>query len=69
MTPYEYLQDLTRTDRGPEHDETWMTGCLQRRWPGAYRVEKIIDYEWQYIDYKIVFDNAADETWFRLKYL
>jgi len=68
MTPWQYLDDLVRSDRGPEHDETWMTSRLQSRWPGDYHVEKDIDYQWQYIDYKIVFDRPADETLFRLKY-
>ena len=68
MTPYEYLQDLTRTDRGPEHNEQWMTERLQRRWPGPDRVVKEIDYQWQSVEYKIVFDTPEEETWFRLKY-
>ena len=67
MTPYEYLQNLAHSDRGPEHDEAWMTTKLQTRWPGNYHVEKYIDYEWQYVEYRIVFASAKDETWFNLQ--
>ena len=67
-TPWQFLQNLLHVDRGPEHDETWMTECLQRRWPGPYKVVKEIDYQWQAIEYKIVFDSPEEETWFRLKH-
>lgn len=67
-TPWVYLEGLVRMDRGPNHDDQWMTGCLQRRWPGAYKVEKIVDYQWQSVEYAIVFDKPEDETYFRLKY-
>ena len=68
MSPYEYLNNLIASDRGPEHNEEWMTERLQRRWPGNYKVVKDIDYQWQYVEYKIVFENAADETWARLSW-
>ena len=68
MTPYEYLHDLIRTDRGPSHNEEWMTERLQARWPGNYKVERVVDYQWQWVDYKIVFDSEADETWARLQW-
>lgn len=67
-TPWEYLKDLTMTDRDPEQDEEWMTERLQKRWPGNYRVEKVVEYQWQYIEYKIVFDNPVEETLFRIKW-
>ncbi len=69
MTPWQYLDDLVHSDRGPEHDEDWMTARLQSKWPGDYHVVKDIDYQWQYVEHKIVFDNPADETMFRLKYV
>ena len=68
MTPYEYLNNLIASDRGPEHNEQWMTERLQRRWPGNYKVVKDIDYQWQYVEYKIVFDTPADETMARLSW-
>jgi hypothetical protein len=67
-TPWEYLKVLTMTDRDPAQDEEWMTERLQRKWPGNYRVEKLISYEWQYVEYRIVFDNPAEETLFRIKW-
>ena len=67
VTPWIHLDNLVRIDRGPEHDETWMTKQLQKVWPGPYRVEKVIDYQWQSVEYKIVFDSPEDETWFRLQ--
>ena len=69
MTPWQHLDSLVWTDRGPEHDEQWMTARLQQYWPGPYKVEKVIDYQWQRVEYKIVFDTPNEETWFRLKYL
>jgi len=68
MTPWQYLEDLVRSDRSSDMGEDWMTARLQISWPGDYHVEKTVEYQWQYIDYKIVFDNPADETLFRLKY-
>ena len=67
MNPWQYLDSLVWTDRGPEHDETWMTKQLQKVWPGPYRVEKAVDYQWQSVEYEIVFNTPADETWFRLQ--
>lgn len=60
-------QQLVASDRGPEHDEMWMTERLQKWWPGPYRVEKVIDYQWQSVEYKIVFNTPEEETWFRLQ--
>lgn len=68
MTPYEYLHNLVTSDRGPAHNEEWMTEKLQKRWPGNYKVVREVDYQWQWIDYKIVFDSEADETWARLQW-
>ena len=68
MTPWQYLYGLVSSDRSPDMDEHWMTTKLQARWPGNYRVVKDIDYQWQYVEHKIVFDTPADETFFRLKY-
>jgi hypothetical protein len=68
MNPWQYLDDIIRTDRGPEHDEQWMTNRLQLRWPGNYRVERVIDYHWQSVEYVIVFDDAKEETMFILKW-
>ena len=69
MTPWLYLDQLVQSDRGYWYDETWMTDRLQQKWPGAYRVEKVVDYQWQAVEYKIVFDTPKEETMFRLKYL
>jgi len=68
MTPWLYLNGLISSDRAPEHNEVWMTAKLQAKWPGDYTVVKDIDYQWHYVEYKMVFDNPADETMFRLKY-
>jgi len=63
----QYLKQLTMSDRGPGMDEQWMTLKLQQHWPGPYKVEKVIDYQWQSIEYKIVFNTPEEETWFRLQ--
>lgn len=66
MTPWQYLDNLVRSDRGPEHGEDWMTARLQISWPGNYRVKYT---KWDFRNpYYIEFDNPADETMFRLKY-
>lgn len=67
-TPWTYLEELISSDRGPEHNESWMTEKLQSKWPGNYKVVKDIDYQWQYVEYKIVFDNPSEETWARLQW-
>ena len=68
MNPWKHLDDLIRSDRGPEHNEQWMTEKLQRRWPGNYKVVKEIDYQWQWVNYRIEFDSPADETMARLSW-
>jgi hypothetical protein len=69
MNPWQlYLDGLVSSDRGPDMNEHWMTTKMQSRWPGNYCVVKDVEYQWQYMEYKIVFDSPADETWFRLQY-
>lgn len=68
MTPWQYLKNLVMMDRGPEHDEAWLTMRLQNMYPGPYRVERVIDYEWQSVEYVIVFDDAKEETMFSLRW-
>lgn len=65
-TPWQYLDDLVRSDRGPEHNEVWMTERLQRRWPGNYQVKYTsMNYT---APYYIAFDSKEDELWFALRY-
>ena len=64
-TPWQFLLEIQTWDRAPGDDEEWMTARLQNRWPGPYHVEKVIDYEWQSVDYEIVFDTPRDEVKFR----
>lgn len=68
ITPQRYLNDLISSDRGPEHNEVWMTDRLQQRWPGNYKVVKDIDYQWQSVEYNMVFDTPEDRTMFILKW-
>lgn len=66
MTPWTYLYDLAHSDRGPEHNEEWMTARLQQKWPGNYWVATRPEPEgWN--TYHIVFDTPSDETLFILK--
>ena len=66
-TPWEYLYDLSHSDRGPEHDERWMTERLQSRWPGPYRVEPRKEPE-GWTNYHIVFDTPQEEMLFKMKW-
>lgn len=64
-TPWQFLLEIQTWDRAPGDDEEWMTERLQKRWPGPYRVEKVINYEWQSVEYEIVFNTSRDEIKFR----
>lgn len=65
--PWQYLDDISRWDRGPDEDEQWMTDKLKAKWPGNYTVQPVLCEDGWY-NYYIVFDTPADETWFRLQY-
>lgn len=68
MTPWEYLDDMSRWDRGPQEGVEWMANKLKARWPGNYSVQPVLCEDGWY-NYYIVFDTPADETWFRLQYV
>lgn len=71
QTPWQYLGLLVESDRAPEHQGEWMAAHLKQRWPGNYTVVRYDAYDagagWV-SGYKIVFDDPAEETWFRLKW-
>lgn len=67
ITPWQYLDDMSRWDRGPDEGEVWMSDKLKARWPGNYHVEAILCEDSCY-NYYIIFDSPQDETWFRLQY-
>ena len=64
-TPWEYLDSLVCSDRGPEHNETWMTERLQKQYPGNYTVKKIEGF---ITTYNLVFESPADELMFKLRW-
>ena len=68
QTPWERLEDWALADKGrTESTLEYITARLQERWPGNYRVERVQHREWP-TNYQLVFDNPAEETWFRLRW-
>ena len=66
LSPWRYLEILVNCDRAPEHDSRWMTEKMKVFYAGDYHIEQV--ERGYYTDYEIVFDNPADETYWRLKY-
>ena len=68
ISPWRYLEILVNADRGPEHDSRWMTERMKVFYQGNYHIELVAHEFDEYMDYEIVFDDPADETYWRLKY-
>ena len=70
MSPWEYLKDWKESDRDYEASTPeWINDRMQEKYPGNYRVVFATSPKyWWMANPKIVFDNPAEETLFRLKY-
>lgn len=70
MTPWQWLEDWERSDRTKEHSTLeYVNIRIQEKFPGRYRVSKRLTPCKGWEPYHvIVFDDPAEETFFRLKY-
>ena len=69
-SPWTYLEEMVHYDRGPEHNEQWMTEKLQEQFPGPYKVEaqSVFKHYGVAIKYAIVFDDPKEEMLARIKW-
>lgn len=71
-TPWQYLDNWTKSDRGPEETLAKLNERMQNRWPGKYRiVEKEVrskEHMYKILKWDFEFDSPRDETWFRMQY-
>jgi hypothetical protein len=69
-TPWEYVENWSKSDRGPDETLKKLNERMQNRWPGKYRIiEKEVRSKtsmYRHIVYVFEFETPADETWFRL---
>lgn len=71
-TPWQYLDNWSQSDRGPDETLAKLNARMQERWPGKYRiVEKEVHdrrYMYKILKWDFEFDSPKDETWFKMKY-
>lgn len=69
-TPWEYVENWSMSDRGPDETLKKLNERMQNRWPGKYRIiEKEVRSKtsmYRHIVHVFEFETPADETWFRL---
>jgi hypothetical protein len=69
-TPWQYLDNWSKSDRGPDETLKKLNERMQNRWPGKYHIiEKEVrnrDSMYRRIVHVFEFESPADETWFRL---
>ena len=70
MTPWQRLEDWERADKTKAQSTIeYITLDMQRRFPGDYYISKRLTPVKGWEPYHvIVFNNPAEETFFRLKY-
>lgn len=71
-TPWEYLENWNRSDRGPDETLAKLNERMQNRWPGKYKIivkeVRAKDSMYKVSKHVFEFDTPAEETLFRLKY-
>ena len=70
MTPWKRLEDWERADKTKAQCTLeYINTVMQEKFPGRYHIAKKLTPRkgWEPY-YTIVFDEPAEETWFRLKY-
>lgn len=71
-TPWQYVENWSKSDKGPHETITSLNGYMQKRWPGKYHiVEKEVrssNSMYRRIVYVFEFDSPKDETWFRMQW-
>lgn len=71
-SPWEYVENWSMSDRGPDETLKKLNERMQNRWPGKYRIiEKEVRSKtsmYRHIVYVFAFESPKDETWFRLQW-
>lgn len=71
-TPWQYLDNWTQSDRGPEETLAKLNERMQNRWPGKYKIvvveTHVEGHMYKFPKWVFKFDTPKDETWFRLRY-
>lgn len=71
-SPWEYLDNWSNSDRGPDETLARLNERMQARWPGKYRiVEKEVrskEHMYKVLKWDFEFETPAEETLFRIKY-
>lgn len=71
-TPWEYLENCTWSNRGPDETLAKLNERMQNRWPGNYKIivkeVRAKDSMYRVSKYVFEFDTPAEETLFRIKY-
>ena len=70
-SPWDYVKNWSKSDKGPEETLEKLNERMQNRWPGNYKI--VNEPSWNgknyYInEYVFKFDTPADETWFTLRW-
>jgi len=72
ITPWQRLAEWEQADKGHrESTNAYITGRLKEQWPGNYIVVRYEAYDSQgnwVSGHRIVFDDPAEETMFRLRW-
>ncbi len=67
LTPWQYLNQWSMSDRLADQNEEWIYIRMQELYPGPYK----IGYGYHpngWKEFHIIFEDQTEETFFRLKY-
>lgn len=71
-TPWDYLDNWSKSDRGPDETLAKLNERMQNRWPGKYKIvvkeTHVEGHMYKFPKWVFEFDTPAEETFFRLKY-
>jgi hypothetical protein len=68
-TPWEYLENWAKSDRGPDENLEGLNKRMQNRWPGKYKIIAQLNPEHGgHLVYVFKFNSPADKTMFYLKW-
>lgn len=70
-SPWQYVDNWSKSDKGPHDTLVDLNTRMQNRWPGKYKI--VMEPSWNghncYIsEYVFKFNSPKDETWFRIQY-
>ena len=71
-TPWEYLENWSKSDRGPDETVAKLNARMQERWPGKYKIvvkeTHVEGHMYKFPKWVFEFDTPSEETMFRIKY-